>query len=168
MNQRQVSGWAAAPDGVRLGVCTGLLAGVPQVLVVQVLERVLKIRGEPADIGPRFVDRLARRAERPQSPWIHWLLAAVFHFGYAAVWGGLYGAIQSRRRLPPTAAGLALTALIYMLAFSRIGVATRLGSEPHPHRRERRRQLIHLTAPLTYSMVLAYGFEWLRASNSTR
>src|SRR5437588_115933 len=71
---------------VTRGVTAGWIAGIPQVLVAQAGGRLLGIR-ERADIGPRFVRRAAEYAGRPLSTPMHWLLAGVFHFEYAALWG---------------------------------------------------------------------------------
>ncbi len=77
---------ATAVLTVTRGVTAGWIAGIPQVLVAQVVGHVLGLR-ERADIGPRFVKRAAEHSGRPLSPPMHWLLGAVFHFEYAASWG---------------------------------------------------------------------------------
>jgi hypothetical protein len=146
----------------------GLLASVPQVLFTHAVERLLGLPPGKADIGPRFVQRLAERLEKPLPPVLHWLLAAVFHFAYAAGWGALYGAVQQRRAMPPTVGGPALGSVIYGLAFSRAGAATHTGSEQHPERRPRRELAMHWTPALTFGMLTAYGYEWRRRRDTTR
>ena len=141
---------------------------MPQVLVTQAVERLLGLSPERADIGPRFVERLMERLEQQAPPFVHWLMAGIFHFAYAAGWGALYGAVQERRRLPPALAGPALGGAIYTIAFSRIGAATRTGSEPHPDRRRRRDVVLHWTPALTFGLCTAYGYEWLAARATTR
>lgn len=145
-----------------IGCVAALLASIPQVLVTQLVTRLVGLPAEQAEIGPRFVQRLADRIERPTAPLVHWLVAGVFHFAYAAGWGVLYGQIQRRRRLSAIAGGLLMAAVIYLLAFSRIGGATQTGSEPHPERRRRKEFVVHLTPALTFSLLTAYGYEWLR------
>jgi hypothetical protein len=144
------------------------VASVPQVLITQAAERLLGMPRGKADIGPRFVQRLAERLEKRTPPVVHWLLAAVFHFAYGAGWGALYGALQERRATPPFVAGPSLGAVIYALAFSRVGAATQAGSEHHPERRPRRDFVMHWTPAMTFSLFTAYGYEWLRARASTR
>jgi len=85
---------------------------------------------EQADIGPRFVRRLARKAMGESLPEpTHWLLATVFHFGYAAQWGTLYALLQEWRPIPPLMGGPLLASIIYALAFSPWGAATQAGTE---------------------------------------
>ena len=70
------------------GMGAGLFAGIPQVLTTQVEAWLLGLARERADIGPRFVQRLARRLGESFPTSLKWALAAAFHFGYAAWWGG--------------------------------------------------------------------------------
>ncbi|HEX6512937.1 MAG TPA: hypothetical protein VF157_11590 [Chloroflexota bacterium] len=159
---------AALMSEVAIGALAGLMASVPQVLVTQAVEKLLGLPPRHADIGPRFVQRLAERLEAPLSPAGHWLLAGVFHFAYAAAWGALYGAVQRRVHVPASAGGVTMAVTIYTLAFSRLGAATQAGSEPHPERRRRREFALHWTPALTFSLLTAYGYEWLRRRVSTR
>jgi hypothetical protein len=149
------------------GVAAGLIASVPQVFVTQFVARRLDMPPGHADIGPRFVERFAERLAKPAPPAVHWLVAGFFHFGYAAAWGALYGAVQRQRRLPPQVAGPSLASLIYTLAFSRVGAATQTGSEPHPDTRSPRRHVLHWTPAITFSLLTAYCFEWLRPRATT-
>src|SRR5215471_986465 len=100
------------------GVLAGLIAGIPQVVVTQTETQVFDLPREQADIGPRFVERLAKHLGTSLSDPAQWLLATAFHFGYAAQWGGLYALLQEWRRTPPLVGAPMLAALIYALAFS--------------------------------------------------
>ena len=75
---------------VAKGVIAGLVAGIPQVLLVQIETQFFDLPREQADIGPRFVRRVAQRLGTSFSEPTHWLLATVFHFGYAAQWGSVF------------------------------------------------------------------------------
>src|SRR5215211_3269781 len=89
------------------GVAAGWLAGIPQVLLTQAEGRLLDVR-ERADIGPRFIARAAEHEGRPLPPAVQWLLAGVFHFEYAALWGALYALAAEPvgpRRVPPLLGG---------------------------------------------------------------
>ena len=68
------------------GAAIGLWAGVPQVLIVQVEERLLGLEDDKADIGPRFVQRAAAHMGESAPPATKWALAAAFHFLYSAGW----------------------------------------------------------------------------------
>jgi hypothetical protein len=144
------------------GVTAGLLAGIPQVVLTQVETGLLGMPREQADIGPRFVERLARQLGTSLSPPLRWLLATAFHFGYAAQWGALYAIVQECRRMPPLIASPMLAALIYALAFSPWGAATQTGTERPAHRRRTRETLLHWTAALSFSLSTGYLYEWLR------
>lgn len=150
------------------GVIAGLVAGIPQVLVVQVVEKVLGLPSEKADIGPRFVERLARKLGTRLDAVPTWSLAALFHFGYSAWWGALYGLVDRWLRPPPILAGPALGAIIYLAAFSRWGGATQTETETHPDRRPLRESILHLSAVLSFSLTCAYGCRLLRGTGDER
>jgi len=145
------------------GVAVGLIAGIPQVVLTQVEAAFFDVPRERADIGPRFVRRVAQRftGATPSSP-TEWLLATLFHFGYAAQWGTLYALAQAWRPTPPLVGGSMLAGLIYALAFSPWGAATQTGTERHPARRDVRETILHATAALSFSLTTAYLYEWLR------
>jgi hypothetical protein len=148
---------------VTRGIVAGLIAGIPQVLVTQIETAAFGLPREQADIGPRFVRRLAQRVmgESLSEP-AHWLLATLFHFGYAAQWGVLYALLQEWRQTPPLMGGPMLASLIYTLAFSPWGAATQTGTERPPERRSNRETLLHWTAALSFSLTTAYVYTWLR------
>jgi hypothetical protein len=149
-------------SGLR-GVGIGLMAGIPQVVLTQAVARVLPLPDEQADIGPRFVQRLAHHAEVDTSRPVHWVLAAAFHFGYAAWWGGFYALVQDWRPAQPHVGGPLLGALIYTLAFSPWGVATRTRAETPAEHRQGRETLLHWTAALSFGLITAYVYDWLEA-----
>ena len=144
------------------GVGVGLVAGVPQVVLTQAEARLLGMPDEHADIGPRFVQRVSEDlGERPSGP-VRWALAAAFHFGYAACWGALYAVVQAWRPSQPHVGGPLLGALIYALAFSPWGAATQTDTERPPHARTLRETMLHWTAALSFGLVTAYLYDWLR------
>jgi hypothetical protein len=149
---------------VTRGVTAGWIAGIPQVLVAQAGGRLLGIR-ERADIGPRFVRRAAEHAGRPLSTPMHWLLAGVFHFEYAAMWGAVYALPVERlgpRRVPPLLGGALLGGVIYTAAFSPLGAATRTGAERPTEQRPLRETVVHWLAALSFALTDAFAYQWLR------
>jgi hypothetical protein len=138
------------------GIVSGLIAGIPQVLLTQLEAWLLPVPRSHADIGPRFVERLAQRTDADLEREHHWLLAGAFHFGYAAWWGLCYAALQRWRPAQPHVGGPLLAALIYALAFSPWGAATQAGAEQPVELRPTRQTLLHWTAALSFSLTLAY------------
>jgi hypothetical protein len=134
----------------------GLFAGIPQVLAAQGAARLLGLPRQRADIGPRFVQRLAQHLGVSLPTGYQWALATAFHFGYSAWWGGLYAAVQEVRPMRPLVGGPLLAALIYSVAFSPWGAATQNGAERPPDRRPEREPLLHWTAALSFSLTAAY------------
>ncbi|MCL6640133.1 MAG: hypothetical protein K6T92_02055 [Candidatus Rokubacteria bacterium] len=146
-------------ESLRLGVEAALAASVPQVLLPKLEEKLLLAPGESADVGPRFVERLAAMAGRRLPEDIKWLAASAFHFGYAALWGALYALVWERRPVSPVLGGTALAGLIYLITFTPWGGAVRTGTEAPPARRSRRQELVLATAPLVFGVLTAliYG-----------
>ncbi len=146
------------------GVAAGWVAGIPQVLVTQIEGQLLG-RRERADVGPRFIARAAQHEGRPLPPAIQWLLAGVFHFEYAALWGALYAlAVEplGPRRVPPLLGGSLLGVVIYTAAFSPLGGATRTGAERPLEKRRPHEMLLHSSAALSFGLMNAFAYRWLR------
>ncbi len=143
------------------GLITGLVAGIPQVVLTQIEAWLLPMPRSYADIGPRFVARLGEHADLDLEREHHWLLSAAFHFGYAAWWGILYATLQRWRPAQPHIGGPLMAALIYTLAFSPWGAATQTGTERPVQHRPTRETLLHWTAALSFSLTLAYLYDRL-------
>lgn len=144
---------------LRRGVESAVIASVPQVLVPKLEERLFLPAGESADIGPHFIEALARRARRQLPEDTKWLAASAFHFGYACLWGALYAVAQERWRVRPIAGGLALAGLIHIITFPRWGGAVVAGSEAPPKERSWQLEVVLATAPLVFGLgtALLYG-----------
>jgi hypothetical protein len=137
----------------RRGVESAIVASVPQVLVPKLEEWLLLRGGESADLGPRFIEALARKAGRRLPEDVKWLSASAFHFGYASVWGLLYAFTAERwPRLPPWVGGLALAGVIHLITFPPWGGAVVSGAEPPPTGRSWRKEVVLLTAPLVFGL----------------
>lgn len=147
-----------------LGVASGVLAGEPQVLVAQLVGKMAGSRAR-ADVGPRLVHRASQWAGRPLSRPARWSLAGLLHFAYAAVWGAAYAAALEpvgAQRASPYVTGGALGALIYAIAFSRLGLTTLTHAERHPDRRGKRDWAVQLTSAFSFALTLAYTYRWCR------
>ena len=103
-------------------------------------------------------------------PAIDWVLGVLFHIGYGMGWGVLYA--FARRNVP--VARLALAAgfggVIYLIAFSPLGIGTHTRTEQHPSRRHPAKQLDLLVIPFAFALPLALCYDsierWLRRSGA--
>jgi hypothetical protein len=150
---------------VARGVAAGLVAGIPQVLVVQLIEKLLGLPPDKADIGPRFVERSANHLGTSLPSPARWLLSALFHFAYSAWWGAVYGLAAGVRRVPTLPAAALLGGVIWTAAFSPIGAGTQTGTERQPRHRNWRDHTLHVTAALSFSLVAAYTYGLLRGAD---
>jgi len=141
------------------GVESAVIASVPQVLIPKIEERLFLSPKESADLGPRFIEALAQRAEKPLPEDVKWIAASGFHFGYAALWGGLYGLIQEKWQVRPWIGGVALGAFIHLITFPRWGGAVLTGTEKKPEQRSWRKEVVLASAPLVFGLgtALLYG-----------
>ena len=144
---------------VTRGILAGLIAGIPQVLVTQIETAAFGLPREQADIGPRFVRRLAQRVmgESLSEP-MHWLLATLFPLRLCCAVGGAL-------RCPPgvapdTAAHGRTDAGVVDLHPGVLAVGRchpdRDGAPPE--RRSNRETLLHWTAALSFSLTTAYVY----------
>lgn len=144
---------------LRRGAEAGLLAGIPQVLIAKLEEKLFLPRDEDADLGPRLIEALAARAREPLPEDIKWLAAAAFHFGYSGFWGALYATLFERHPVRPWVGGLALAGVIHLLTFPSWGGAVLTGAEPEPRNRSWRKEAVLVSAPLAFGLgtALIYG-----------
>lgn len=141
------------------GVESGLAAGMVQVIVGKVEEKLLLPPGEDADIAPRLVRRLADDVGERLSPPTAWALGTAFHFGYSAFWGGLYALARERYRFAPLAGGAILGGIIYGITFPSWGGAVHAQTERPPGQRSRRMTFVALSVASTFGIATAMLYE---------
>lgn len=144
---------------LRRGIEAGVVAGIPQVLLAKVEERLFLPPKEDANLGPRFVQRVSEAAGHRLNEDEKWIAASAFHFGYAAFWGAAYALAHERRPVHPALGGALLSTVIYLITFPRWGGAVLTNTERPPERRSHRMGAVLLTAATTFGMctALLYG-----------
>ncbi len=140
------------------GALAGLIAATMQSAVGWVIQRAFLPPGYDNNIAPRLVNRALRQLGQPSHPAVDWIGGVLFHYVYGIGWGALFGLARRAAPLPPPALGTVVAGLIYLLAFSRVGVGTRTGAEQHPDRRPAVKQASLIAIVLAYvvSLVVAY------------
>jgi hypothetical protein len=117
------------------GAVAGAAGSVVQAAMGYLIDRLLLPRGHDNNIAPRLSSRLFQRSGHAPHPVRDWLLGTLFHELYGASWGVLEAVSAERLRVPAPVLAAPLSALIYLLAFSRFGVGTLTGTERHPDHR---------------------------------
>jgi ribose/xylose/arabinose/galactoside ABC-type transport system permease subunit len=140
--------------GLAAGAAAGLAASVVQVVVGKTEQWLFLPHGETPDFAPRLVDRAFQRAYGRASAPVKWALGTLFHLGYGAFWGAVYGAAQRRLRLHPLLTGAGLGLLIYGITFPRWGAAVRFGVERPPQARTRRMTAVAASVAMAYGLAV--------------
>lgn len=144
------------------GVAAGFAATLVQTAVGKASEKLLRLPPrEDSNIAPRLMHRLAAHAGHDLSSPAKWALGTVFHFGYGASWGALYGMARERRPVHPLPGGALLAGLIYGITFPRWGGAVQTGTERPPERRTDRMTLTAASVTLAFGLTTAYAYERL-------
>lgn len=143
------------------GAVAGAAASVPQAVVGKVEELILLPPSEDSNIAPRLIDRLGRMIGEHPSPTQKWLLGSLYHVGYGAGWGAMYGLAADRFRPPPMAGGALLGALIYGITFPRWGAAVLTGTERPPESRSSRMTVVAWSVALTFGVATGVLYDVL-------
>lgn len=143
------------------GAETGVCAAVIQAVLGESLNEWLLPGRVSADVASRLVERANERYQLDMTEPFLFFGASTFHFGYGAFWGALH-ALARERGVPPVVSSVALTGVIYALAFSSIGGGPAVGSEPDPRRRSRGELAYQLSVAGGFAASLALLYEWVR------
>lgn len=154
--KQQMTLSSAALKGVLAG-----LAGALAVTTANVIEQKLFLpRWEPLEIEPMEVVKTEARKKGVElsNPEI---IAAGFgaHTLYSALWGAIYGVVQSRLRLPRLLHGLVYGELIWAANYPRWGVLPRRGILPPASERSAAKAWIPVGTHAVFGLVTAAAFE---------
>ncbi len=110
----------------------GAVAGVVQPAVGKLEEELFFPPGEDTDIPKHFVRAATSRLGVEATEGQEAAAGTVFHVGYALFWGAAYAVAREEAALPPLVGGLGMGALLYFLAFSRVGAGDAGGERAPP------------------------------------
>jgi hypothetical protein len=85
--------------------------------------------------------------------------ALVVYNGSMALWGAIYGAVQSRLHPPDALHGLLLGGLVYAANFPSVGVLPKLGVMPPPTMQSMEKAAIPVGAHIAFGLATAAAFE---------
>ena len=142
------------------GAVAGLVGSVVQVLVGLLLDRFVLPPRQHNNIAPRFVKRLSQLQGKSANRERDWVLGTLFHLGYGIGWGCAFGLARRWSGIPSPLLGGAAGLLIYVLAFSGVGVGTWTGTEQHPRRRSWRKQISLVVIAWTFALSTAVIYDW--------
>lgn len=145
-----------------LGAGAGAVAGIVQPAAGKLVEKLFFPADEDANIPRHLVEATERRMGMRMSDGANQLAGVAFHVGYSLFWGAAYAAVRERWSVSPEVGGVALGAVLYGAAFSRVSAGVQLGSEQHPSERSRRGWLLTGAMPLVYGLTTAWVYEQLR------
>ncbi|HEX6386989.1 MAG TPA: hypothetical protein VF177_20185 [Anaerolineae bacterium] len=147
---------------ILLGAGAGAVGGVVQPAVGKLEEMLGFPPGENSNVPRHFVEALANRAGVNLPNTTSWWAGVGFHVGYALFWGAAYAMVREQKEFPPVLGGLGLGAVLYTVAFSRLGAGVQAGSEPAPDKRPPHKWAHTLTMPFAYSLTTAAVYERIR------
>ena len=149
----------STPSTLLRGAAAGVAASVVQAAIGKAEDLAFLPPHESADIAPRLVDRLAKKAGLEPERSTEWVLGTVFHVGYGAAWGMAYGLAQERLRLEPAVGGLLLGGLIYGITFPTWGGAVQTDTERPPEARTKRMEAVAVSVAFGFGLATAliYG-----------
>ena len=148
-------------EAATMGATAGLIAAITQVLIGLLLDKYLLPPRQHNNIAPRLIKRLFQQQGRPSQPVRDWSLGTLFHFAYGLSWGCAFGLVRRWLAIPSTILGAVFGLIMYMLAFSGIGVGTRMQMERQPRQRGWKKQISLVAIISTFAITLAATYDWL-------
>lgn len=162
MADRYDDGMSAA-EAAMLGAVAGLLGGVVMKAVWEAEQRALLPEAERLGSPTRdTIEVLARQRGAELSEAQLSGASAVVFGGSMAVWGAIYGVVQSRLHPPDALHGLLLGGLLYAANFPKAtGVLPKLGVVAPPSEQSPRQNAVVLGAHAAFGLTTAAAFSAL-------
>jgi len=143
------------------GAVAGIMGSIVQAGMGLALDKLLLPPRQHNNIAPRLIKRLAQWTGRQGNAPRDWALGTLFHLGYGAGWGALFGLGRHATEAPPLVTGGIGGALVYSAAFSSKGVGSLTMTEPPPSLRGWRKQVSLVAVSSAFALVTASLDAWL-------
>lgn len=144
------------------GAVAGALGAVAMTAATQLESKALLPKGEKEKpIPEQVVEAVAAGGGLDLSDTQTKAAAAGAHLGYAALWGAVYGAVQSRLHPPDLLHGLILGGLTYAAGMPEWGLVPQLGVMPPPTQQSMEKAAVPIGAHLVYGVTTALAFDAL-------
>lgn len=145
------------------GAVAGLLGGAVMMLAMKGGAKALLPEGETMEPPPKkLVETLAEEQGIQISDTQAMAAGIGVHMGYSALWGALYGVVQSRLHPPDALHGLLLGGIVYAANFPEWGLLPKLGVLPPPKQQSLQKAALPLGAHVVFGLATAAAFRVLR------
>ncbi|CAN5484517.1 hypothetical protein BH24GEM3_BH24GEM3_24110 [soil metagenome] len=141
------------------GAVAGVLGGAAMMMAMKLGQQALLPEGEQMEPPPKkLVETLAERQGVELSDTQAMAAGMGVHLGYSALWGAIYGAVQSRLHPPDALHGLLLGGLVYASSFPEFGLLPKLGVLPPPTQQSLEKAALPVGAHLVFGLATAAAF----------
>lgn len=147
----------AAVRGAIAGVAGGLVLKAAWSAEERLLPPARRVESPTTEVVERQAEAHAVQISRGQAQ----AAAGVGYLGSMALWGAVYGVVQTRLHPPMLAHGLLLGGLVYAANFSRVGALRRMGVLPAPSETVTGESVPRIAAHAAFGLTTAAVFEAL-------
>ena len=144
----------------------GLVASIPMLVVMDLLNRMLPGESEESRLPPmKVTTRLAEEVDvvDRMPPVAENVLGFIAHLGFGGGMGTLYGGVSPHVSLPPAMKGMGFGLLVWICSYA--GWLPALGILPSPHHRTVRRNVVIILSHLVWGMLLGLLTDRLTKEN---
>lgn len=144
------------------GALAGLVGALAITAVTKAETKALLPEGEDPKPPPqKFVETVAEEQGVELSEAQSKAAGTAVHLGHSALWGALYGVVQSRIHAPTTLHGLLLGGLVYNAQFPAWGLLPKMGVLPPPSMQSIEKASVAVGAHIAFGLATAAAFDAL-------
>ncbi len=141
------------------GALAGMVGGGAMMMAMKLGQQALLPEGEQMEPPPKkLVETVAERQGVGLSDTQAMAAGMGVHMGYSALWGALYGVVQSRLHPPGALHGLLLGGLVYAANFPEWGLLPKLGVLPPPTQQPLEKAALPVGAHVVFGLATAAAF----------